>query len=212
LLLVETMLPDSRTPVLPGKLPLQPIRRGTVIYRAHSPSYSALYFGPDDGRPPTHRFHSPDGGFQTCFAGLSEEAAFAEGVLHGPVPTQLISRQTLEQRAIAELHVVGPIRAVPLYGEFLMRLGATATVTHGDDYSVSQAWAKALYEHPQRLDAILYTSRHDETTFSVALFDRARAKLTEGRSIPLSIDDERTLMLLSRYGLGLIQSRSRSGG
>jgi len=190
-------------PVLPEKLPLHLIQRGAVLYRAHSPSHSALYFGPSQGRPPTHRFHSPDGSFTACFAGLSEEAAFAEGVLHGPIPTQLVSQRTLEQRVITELLVISAIRAVPLYGEYLMRLGATATVTHGNDYAMSQEWARALYDHPQQPDAIVYTSRHDETTFSTALFDRARAKVREGRATPLSGHDRRTLILLSRYGLGL---------
>jgi len=195
--------PASTPPALPETLPLRVIRPGTVLYRAHSPAYSALYFGPDEGHRPTHRFHAPDGSFKTCFAGLSEAAAFAEGVLHGPVPTQLISRQTIELRAITELHVVAEIRALPLFGEFLMRLGATATVTHGHDYAVSQAWAKAIHDHPQGADAILYTSRHDETTFSLALFDRAREKVLEGRATRLSIGDRRTLLLLKRYGLGL---------
>jgi len=190
-------------PTLPGKLPVQRIRRGTVPYRAHSPSRSPIYFGPDDSRPPTHRFHAPDGGYKTCFLGRSEEAAFVEGVLHGPVPAQLVSRATIEQRAIAEIHVVETINVVPLYGEYLIRVGATAAVTHGEDYVLSQDWGKAIHDHPQRLDAILYTSRHDETTFSIALFGRARHKIVEGPSTPLVVSDVRTLLLLKRYGLGL---------
>jgi hypothetical protein len=190
-------------PELPGRLPIQRIAAGTVLYRAHTPPRSALFFGPNPGNPPTHRFHAPDGSFRACFAGLSESAAFAEGVLHGPVPTALVSAATLTARAIAELHVVETIRAIPLYGRYLMRLGATSTVTHGDDYAVSQGWAKAIHDHPRAPDGIFYTSRHDETTFSLALFDRAAHKLVEGSSHPLSPHDLRTLMLLDRYGLGL---------
>ncbi len=53
------------------------------------------------------------------------------------------------------------------------------------------------------MDGIAYTSRHDESTFSLALFDRAAHKLVEGTSHPLSATDLHTLMLLDRYGLGL---------
>jgi len=190
-------------PELSGRLPIQRIAAGTVLYRAHTPPRSALFFGPNPGSPPTHRFHSPDGRFRTCFVGLSDKAAFAEGVLHGPVPTGIVSPATLAARAIAEMVVVESIRAVSMYGKFLMRLGATATVTHGDDYALSQAWAKAIHDHPGAVDGILYTSRHDETTHSLALFDRASHKLAEGGSHPLSPYDLRTLELLDHYGLGL---------
>lgn len=188
---------------LPDGLPVRRIASGTVLYRAHSQTRSPLYFGPEPGAPPTHRFHAPDGSYRTCFIGLSEEAAFAEGVLHGPIPTAIISSATLQARAIAELVVTDTIRALPLYGRHLMKLGATATVTHGDDYATSQAWGKEIHAHPQGLDGIVYTSRHDDTTFSLALFDRAAHKLAEGNSHPLSATDLRTLLLLDRYGLGL---------
>jgi hypothetical protein len=188
---------------LPDRLPVRRIATGTTLYRTHSPRRSALYFGPEPGTPPTHRFHAPDGSYRTCFIGLSEEAAFAEGVLHGPVPTAIISPSTLNARSIAELRVLDTIRALPLYGRHLMKLGATATVTHGDDYATSQAWGKAIHAHPQALDGIVYTSRHDDTTFSLALFDRAAHKLAEGDSHPLSTTDLRTLLLLDHYGLGL---------
>jgi hypothetical protein len=190
-------------PTLPEVLPVQLISAGTIVYRAHTPPFSAKYFGPEPGSEATHRFHAPDGSFLVCFIGLSEEAAFAEGVLHGPVPTGIVSPATLNARAIAELVVVNTIRALPLHGAFLLQIGATASVTHGDDYAISQEWAKAVHAHPQALDGIVYTSRHDDSTFSLAMFDRAEHSLAEGYSHPLSATDVRTLMLLDRYGLGL---------
>lgn len=191
-------------PTLPAKLPMVRIASGTVLYRAHTPPWSPLYFGPDPAQPPTHRFHAPDGSYRACFIGRSEEAAFAEGVVHGPVPTQLISRKTLEARAIAMIHVLDRLVLVPLYGPYLMRLGATASVTHGADYAVPQSWGKAIHDHAQAVDGILYTSRHDETTFSIALFERAAHKIEAGTSSPLAANDLRTLRLLARYGLGLV--------
>lgn len=190
-------------PRLPAKLPIRRIAKGTVLYRAHTPPRSALFFGPAPGSAPTHRFHAPDGSYRTCFVGLTDAAAFAEGVLHGPVPTALVSPATLLARSIAALRVTHGMRLLPLYGRHLMKLGATATVTHGDDYGLSQRWSKAVHAHAQELDGIMYTSRHDDTTFSIALFDRAAHKLAEGDSHPLSPTDLRTLLLLDRYGIGL---------
>jgi hypothetical protein len=191
-------------PLLPRKLPIGTVRRGTTLYRAHTPPRGPIFFGPAPGGPPTHRFHAPDGSFRTCFIGTSEAAAFAEGVLHGPVPTQLVSSATLAARAIAEIEVTSTLRLARLYGRYLLRIGATATVTHGEDYGVSQPWAAAIYQHPDGADGILYTSRHDETTFSIALFDRAAEKIVAGASRPLSASELRTLQLLARYGLGLV--------
>lgn len=124
-------------------------------------------------------------------------------MLHGPVPTQIVSRATIEARSIARIHVLASLRVLPLYGEYLIRAGASAAVTHGEDYAVSQGWGMAIHEHRQGFDGILYTSRHDETTFSLALFDRASHKVAEGDSRRLSATDRRTLFLLKRYGLGL---------
>jgi len=189
-------------PELPGRLPIQRIAAGTGPVSWAHPATLGTVLRPEPRQAAHAGFHAPDASFRTCFAGLNQEAAFAEGVLYGPVPTALVSSATLVARSIAELHVAETIRALPLYGCYLMPLGATSTVTHGDDYAVSQEWAKATHDHSQAPDGILYTSRHDERTFSLALFERAAHKLVEGGSYALSPTDLRTLMLLD-YGLGL---------
>jgi len=189
-------------PRLPARLPIRRIAQGTVLHRAHAAAFRA-FLRPAAGQ----RTHAPvpcsRRSYGTCFVGLTEAAAFAEGVLHGPVPTGLISPATLLARSIAELHVTQTLQMLPLYGRHLMKLGATATVTHGDDYALSQRWSKAIHAHEQNVDGIMYTSRHDDTTFSLALFDRAEHKIAEGDSHPLSPADLRTLLLLDHYGIGM---------
>jgi hypothetical protein len=62
-------------PELPDDLPVSDIAASTVLCRAHDRSFGALYFAPHPGDPPTHRFHSPNGSFATCFLGLSDDSA-----------------------------------------------------------------------------------------------------------------------------------------
>lgn len=95
------------------------------------------------------------------------------------------------------------IRSAALYGQHMIGIGATAAVTHGNSYVLSQAWAKAIHDHPQRLDGIVYTCRHDDSAYALALFERATSKLQAGAIHRLSGRDLRTLRLLERYGLGL---------
>lgn len=140
-----------------------------------------------------------------CYLGLSEEAAFVEGVLHQPLPRRVFSGASLAARAIATVGIEENIRAVRLYGRYLIGNGADAAVVHGDDYpGLSQPWSKAVHDHPDQVDGILYTARHDDSVMALALFGRAAHKIRVGPSLPLSGSDLRTLRLLDRYGIGLL--------
>ncbi|HEV3048931.1 MAG TPA: RES family NAD+ phosphorylase, partial [Longimicrobium sp.] len=159
---------------------------------------------PGAGNPPLYRFDAPGGGYGVCYLGVDEEAAFVEGVLHRAIPRRIISARTLAARAISVIHILEDIRAVRLYGQYLVGNGATAAVVHGDDYrGLSQPWSKAIHDHAVRADGILYTARHDDSVMALALFDRAAHKIAAGARHPLSDRDVRTLRLLDRYGIGL---------
>jgi hypothetical protein len=41
------------------------------------------------------------------------------------------------------------------------------------EYYVSQTWALAFHDHPDRPDGLLYRSRHDPSRICAAIFDRA---------------------------------------
>jgi hypothetical protein len=43
---------------------------------------------------------------------------------------------------------------------------------------VSQPWALALHQHPERPDGIRFRSRHDPSRLCAALFDRIAGDLT----------------------------------
>jgi hypothetical protein len=94
------------------------------------------------------------------------------------------------------------LRLVPLHGSSLARLGVTAELASGSDYVASQVWSRVLWEHKDEPDGILYRSRHDDSAFCVALYNRAKDGLAMVRHESLS-DHQLLARLLRRYGMGL---------
>jgi len=195
-----------RAPVdIADRLSVRTLRAGGTLHRAHAVGAGVIFFGPGKGRAPRYRFDSPDGSYGVCYLGLSEEAAFVEGVVHQPLPRRVLSEASLSARAIAIARIEENIRAVRLYGRYLIGNGSDAAVVHGDDYQGrSQPWSRAIHEHRDRVDGIIYTARHDDSVQALALFERAAHKIRAGSSQPLSASDLRTLRLLDRYGIGLL--------
>lgn len=199
-----TDIPDWDPRGIAASLSIQTIGPGATLYRAHSRDVGAIWFGPAPGARPMYRYDSHDGSYRVCYLGMSERAAFVEGVLHRAVPRRLISEKTLSARAVAEVRVLEPIRAARLFGEHLIPTGATAEVAHGEPYAtVSWPWSRAIFDHRDQVDGIIYSARHDDSQLALALFDRAGHKIEARASHPLSGTDVRTLRLLDLYKLGL---------
>ena len=199
---------DLVLPEIAERLSVESLAPGRILHRAHHTSLGAIWFGPEPGKKPKYRFDSHDGSYRVCYLGLTERAAFVEGVLHRAIPRRTISEKTLAERAISEIRAVEEIRAARLYGEHLIPTGATAQVAHGEPYeTVSWPWSRAIFEHPAQVDGIVYSARHDDSQLALALFDRARHKIDAGSAHLLSATDLRTLGLLDQYRLGLEPSR-----
>jgi hypothetical protein len=95
------------------------------------------------------------------------------------------------------------LRLVPIHGSSLARLGVTAELASGSDYAASQLWSRALWEHSDKPDGILYRSRHDDSALCVAVYDRAKDGLVRVQDQSLADDPQLLARLLRRYGLGL---------
>lgn len=189
-------------PALPKRLPLSRARAGTNWMRIHAQGRNALWFGPRTGRQPIHRFDDPTGRFRVCYLGTSFEVCFAETFLRNP-PVRILALDDLASRSIATVEVRRDLRLVPVHGSSLARLGVTAELASGGDYQNSQLWSRALWEHSDQPDGILYRSRHDDSALCVALYDRAKDSLAIVQDHSLSEDPQRLARLLRRYGLGL---------
>jgi len=193
------MKPDS---ALPKRLPLRSVRAGSRWMRIHARARNALWFGPASGRLPLHRFDDPDGRFRVCYLATTVEICFAETFLRNP-PVRILSLEDLAGRSIATVEVRRELRLVPIHGPGLVRLGVTAELASGSDYAGSQLWSRALWQHPDKPDGILYRSRHDDSALCVAVYNRAKDGLALVRDESLTEDSQELARLLKRYSLGL---------
>ena len=189
-------------PALPKRLPLSRVKAGPRWMRIHAQGRNALWFGPGSGRPPIHRFDDPEGRFRVCYFGTTLEVCFAETFLRNP-PVRILALDDLAGRSIATVEVRPELRLVPIHGSSLARLGLTAELASGSDYAGSQVWSRALWEHSDQPDGILYRPRHDDSALCAAVYDRAKGGLAIVGDHSLSEDDRQMARLLRRYGLGL---------
>jgi hypothetical protein len=187
---------------LPKRLPLSRVKAGTRWMRIHAQGRNALWFGPGSGRPPIHRFDDPEGRFRVCYFGTTLEVCFAETFLRNP-PVRILALDDLAGRSIATVEARRDLRLVPIHGSSLARLGVTAELTSGSNYVASRLWSRALWEHSDKPDGILYRPRHDDSALCVAVYDRAKDGLAVVGDRCLSEDDQQLARLLRRYGLGL---------
>jgi hypothetical protein len=189
-------------PALPKRLPLSQVKAGTRWMRIHAQGRNALWFGPGSGRQPIHRFDDPEGRFRVCYFGTTLEVCFAETFLRNP-PVRILALDDLAGRSIATVEASRDLRLVPIHSPSLARLGVTAELASGSDYVASRLWSRALWEHSDKPDGILYRSRHDDSALCVAVYDRARDGLTVVGENALTEDAQQLARLLRRYGLGL---------
>jgi hypothetical protein len=144
----------------------------------------------------------PAGRFRVSYFGTTLEVCFAETFLRNP-PVRILALDDLAARSIATLEVRRDLRLVPIHGSSLARLGVTTELASGGDYAASRLWSRALWEHNNKPDGILYRSRHDDSALSVALYDRAKHGLAVVGDRSLSEDAQQLARLLKRYDLGL---------
>ena len=189
-------------PTLPKRLPLTRVRAGGRWMRIHAQARNALWFGPARGRPPIHRFDDPDGRFQVCYFGTTIEVCFAETFLRNP-PVRMLALDDLARCSIATVEVRRDLRLASIHGASLARLGVTAELASGSDYAASQLWSRALWEHSDQPDGILYRSRHDDSALCVAVYHRAKDALAIVRDHSLVEDPRHLARILKRYGVGL---------
>lgn len=182
-------------------LPLRVLAAASRLHRIHRREHEPVFFGPE-GRGPLFRFDDPEGRFKVCYAGEQAEAAFVEALLREP-SGRLIAWSDLEARSLAELEVRRDLRLVELLGPGLRRLGATAEVASTRDYTLSQAWSRAFWAHPEKPDGILYRCRHDDSVRGVAVFNRARRSIRLLETRPLAGEARWLGELAERYGFGL---------
>ncbi len=181
-------------------LPIQPLERGTVLFRLHQSNYGAIYFNPD----PSWRFNDPSGiEYGVLYAVLDYYAALRETLK--PDKFNILSTDFLRSRCLSILMPKRDLRLVDLAGAGLTRIGADGRLTTGS-YHIAQAWSQALYQHPDRVDGLYYCSRYDPSKLCVALYEHRveRSDLEEQRVTAANLLDPsfdlELQQFLDRYG------------
>jgi hypothetical protein len=179
------------------RLPISEIDRDW--YRSHPARHGAIYFG----RNRAHRFDAPAGEYGVLYVGADPHVAFIESFqIAGIHPA--VTESKLAERALSRIRIRRPVRLVDLAGSGgLTRIGADARIfTAG--YSVSQRWSRAIQNHPEEPDGILYRPRHDPARFAAAFFDRIEAQVA-AETTGLWLDQKAVLgEVLDAYRIALV--------
>ena len=116
--------------------------------------------------------------FGVCYGATTLETAFAESVLHESALFEggrfLVAEADLRSRW--KVNFAHPkkkrLKVVDLTGLRLKLLGLNNDISAGDDYTISQRWARAIHDADPSLDGIRYVSRQSNKGFAYALFER----------------------------------------
>lgn len=189
--------------VVPERLATRSIDAGASLYRCHSMRHRAIHFGRDS----SNRFDDPENQFGVCYLSLSPSGAFAETLIRKPTG-QLLEKSDLRNFGLTTIRTGKPLRLVQCHGKGLKLNGMDSRISSHTDRGRTQALARALHDHGDLADGLIYRARHDDDQFSIALFDRASSKLTDPGP-PIRWIDAGLLLeaVLDRYGIALIDRR-----
>jgi len=162
-------------PTLPSKLELARLLDG-LQQRICSTAYANLEPGFRAAR--NGRFDDPNGVFKTLYCAPCFGTCYAETLLRSRLNVATgrfeVPQKEHDSRSLSMLLVDFPrLKMVDMLGAGLQAMGLDNAVTMGA-YSETQALARALYEHPDAPDGIVYLSRYAVGQQpAVVLFDRA---------------------------------------
>ncbi|HEX2987501.1 MAG TPA: RES family NAD+ phosphorylase [Chloroflexota bacterium] len=139
-------------------------------YRLAANPRTPVYWGLTPPRIPSARFDAPKGEFGVLYAGVDAYCAFIETYGH-VTGTRWVTLAALRERSLFEIRFGHPLRLVNLTGHHLAGLGADSGLFSGD-YTVSQAWSLAFFNHPSAPDGLYYHTCHDPSRMSLALYQR----------------------------------------
>lgn len=194
---------------LPHTIPMQEM--SGEWYRIHHKKYGAIYYG----TRATYRFDDPHQTYGVMYLAQKDYGAFIE--THGRSEERLaypIFRSELQQRQMTKISALG-LRLVDLTGAGLSQIGADNRLATECEYETTQLWSRAIYDHPEEPDGILYLSRNDPSAVCAAIFERASRKIQ-----PIDPSDTQSLYstsnesirrrlggFLNRYGFGIDETK-----
>lgn len=139
-----------------------------VFWRIHKTANGPCYLSEDIG----NRFSSPGTGVH--YLGDDPDTAFWEvywdRIADCRHDERKVSRPDLEARGICTATIGRELRVFNATSPRPMKSVSAPTATFSSDYGNCQAWACALYAHPETPDGILYPSARTPGAKCLALF------------------------------------------
>lgn len=159
-------------PDLPTRTPLLKAISGPWI-RFHNVDPAPIHFS----RGGVSRFNDSADDFGVLYVAEDFCGAFIE-TFGRRLDVRSVTSSSLQSTGVAEVSARRPLKLVDLASAGgAARLSADARLMSGD-IGVSQAWSRALWDHPIGADGLYYRLRHDPARCGCAIFDRARKALT----------------------------------
>lgn len=159
-----------------------------TLFRISGHNSGEPYFGTaasfrfdDPGLPKKSRFG-------TCYCGFDLETALAETVLHDEMPHR--GKFRISSALFASKFLVsfqgGPLNVADLTGVPLKLIGGNGAISTILPYDIPQKWSRAVHQHPQNVDGILFVSRHLNDRLALVIFSRAAGKFKNAAYTPLN--------------------------
>lgn len=172
-------------------------------FRSHPVDLPPIHYG----RNAEYRFDDPRREYGVLYLAEDAFGAFIETfgqfvtTVHFPRP---ITSRELSSKALSEVICDRPLKLVDLRGSNLPRIGADARLFAGDR-SDAQLWSRALHDHPEKADGLIYPTRHDPSRNAAAIFSENLLWDNTSRrswlSLGITLRD-----ILNKYDFALIET------
>jgi len=172
-----------------AKQPLRTLQVGpSSLIRVSSYASGEPHFNRKGGGRFDHPLSSRKRPYGTCYLAFDLITAIAETVLHDENPVGgffRVAHTEVLRRYVVHFGASKPLVAADLTGAALKTTVGSPAISALATCEQSQQWGRALHDHPQKIDAILYMSRHMNDRKALVVFDRARHKLVSATARPL---------------------------
>lgn len=174
---------------------------GTLFRISHQKFADPIYWS----KRGLYRFDSPTANYGVLYTGRTFETALLEVFGDQWLDSRIVARDFLKEFGVCEISLERRLKAVNLSGKELNRLGTDANIFASLAYGVTQRWACAFMEHPDKPHGIRYPSRKNQRLHNFALFSTpaASAVLAIRRRYQL-LDHPHLYRLLQSYKVALI--------
>ncbi len=150
-----------------------------LLWRIHQSNFNAIFFG----KTRANRFDAPDRSFGVMYLGLDAYSCFTE-TFGQQTGNNFVTLEELSKNSIAKIKMHRAVKLIDITGAGLARIRADNRLTTGP-HALAQRWAKAIYNHREKVDGLYYRTCHDPSWYSIALFDRLEKSIEVVNSMPL---------------------------